>query len=176
MSLCKVLRLTQTRVYGSPGFCRLMSSQSPTFSSTNDKSRIVARLGLNNIATMVLTGKPNRPFPDSFQVDLESFNPAAVSAVSMITEAMANQDWESLEDLVHDDCVVELRKIITNQSEEEKSLVQLKPEDVFFSFISNTENCNSGNSLNLVTFSCPNLGWFNFINFKICQQIITRTR
>ena len=157
MSLCKVLRLTQ-RVYGSPGFCRLMSSQSPTFSSTNDKSKIVARLGMNNIATMVLAGKPNRPLPDSFQVDLESFTPAAISAVSMITEAMSHQDWDSLEDLVQDDCVVELRNIITNQSEEEKQLVQLKTEDVFFSFISNTENCNSGNSLNLVTFSCPNLG------------------
>lgn len=158
MSLCKVLRLTQ-RVYGSAGFCRFMSSQSPTFSSTTDKSKIVARLGLPNIASMVLSGKPNRPFPDSFQVDLETFNPAAISAVSMITEAMSHQDWDSLEDLVHNDCVAELRNIINNQSEEERQQVKLKPENVFFSFISNAENCQSGNSLNLVTFSCPNLGW-----------------
>lgn len=155
--MCKVLRLTQ-RVYGNAGFCRFMSSQSPTFSSTTDKSKIVARLGLPNIASMVLSGKPNRPFPDSFQVDLETFNPAAISAVSMITEAMSHQDWDSLEDLVHNDCVAELRNIINNQSEEERQQVKLKPENVFFSFISNAENCQSGNSLNLVTFSCPNLG------------------
>ena len=99
MSLCKVLRLTQ-RVSGSPGICRLMSSQAPTFSSTNDTSKVVARLGMPNIATMVLSGKPNRPFPDSYQVDLDSFTPAAISAVSMITEAMSNQEWDSLEDLV----------------------------------------------------------------------------
>ena len=157
MSLCKVLRLTQ-RVRGSPGFCRFMSSQSPTFSSTNDKSKIVARLGLPNIASMVLSGKPNRPFPDSYQVDLDSFTPSAISAVSMITEAMSQQDWDSLEDLVHDDCIVGLRDIVKSQSQEERHLVHLKTEDVFFSFISNAENCESGNSLNLVTFSCPNLG------------------
>ena len=164
MSLCKVLRLTQ-RVYGSSGFCRFMSSQSPTFSSSNDTSKIVARLGLPNIATMVLSGKPNRPFPDSYQVDLDSFTPAAISAVSMITEAMSQQDWDSLEDLVQEDCTVELKNIMDNQSEEERQLVHLKTEDVFFSFISNAENCQSGNSLNLVTFSCPNLGWKIIIRY-----------
>ena len=167
MSLCKVLRLTQ-RVYGSPGLCRLMSTQCPTFSSTNDTSKIVARLGMPNIATMVLSGRPNRPFPDSYQVDLDSFTPAAISAVSMITEAMSNQEWDSLEDLVQDDCVVELRNIIKKLSGEERQQVQLKPEDVFFSFISNAENCQSGNNLNLVTFSSPSLGWENnFKNWKL---------
>ena len=153
MNVCKVLRFVPRN---SLSLCRPMSSQSPTFSSSNSKT--VARLGPPHIATMILAGQPNRPFPDSYQVDLDTFTPAALAAVSMITEAMARQEWDSLEDLVEDGCREQLRNIIQSQTYEENQLVHTKPEDVFFSFISNAENCKSGNDLNLVTFSLPNLG------------------
>jgi len=150
LKLWKVLRLAPS--------ARSMSSQtqSPTFSSTD--SKIVARLGPSNIATMIMSGQPNRPFPDSYQVNLETFSPAALSAVSVITEAMSHQQWDNLEDLVDEGCIEALRNIFQNQTYEENLLVRLKPDDVFFSFVSNAENCKSGNNLNLVTFSLPKLG------------------
>ena len=153
MNLCKVLRFVPLNRLS---LCRFVSSQSPTFSSTDSKT--VARLGPHNIASMIFRGKPNIPFPDSYQVDLDTFKPAALSALSVITEAMSRQEWDSLEDLVEDECLDKLKNIIQNQTPEENQLVQIKPEDVFFSFISNAENCKSGKDLNLVTFSLPNLG------------------
>ena len=142
----------------SPGLSRFMSSQSqsPTFS--NSDSQAIAKLGPHNIVSMIMRGKPNIPFPSSYQVDLDTFTPAALSAVSLITEAMADQQWDSLEGLVEENCRGRLRNIIQNLSHEENQLVHLNPEDVFFSFVSNADNCRSGNNLNLVTFSNPKLG------------------
>ena len=137
---------------------RAMSSLAPSFSSTGDTSSIVTKLGPNRISTMIITGKPNRPLEDSFNVDLEEFLPSAISALSMVTSAMAEDDWETLSGLVDKRCISNLRPVISSLSPEERGLVKLNSDDVFLSFISNPENCDSGNDLNIVTFSLPQLG------------------
>ena len=43
-------------------------------------------------------------------------------------------------------------------SPEERELTRLNSADVFLSFISNPQNCASGNDLKIVTFSLPQLG------------------
>merc|ERR1719300_1085284 len=94
-----------------------------------------------------MTGEPTRPFPASYNVDVKEFMPVAKGAVSIVTKAMANQEWESLLGLVDPECITQLRSI----------MLSLDPEDVFFSFISNVTNCDKGNNLNLVFFSLPKL-------------------
>ena len=135
-----------------------MSAQAPTFSSTGDTDSIVTKLGPNRISTMIITGKPNRPLPNSYNVDLEEFLPGAISAVSEVTGKMAEDDWDSLSELVEQRCISSLRPVISSLSPEERELTKLNSDDVFFSFISNPENCESGNDFHIVTFSLPQLG------------------
>ena len=137
---------------------RPMSAQAPTFSSTGDTDSIVTKLGPNRISTMIITGKPNRPLPNSYNVDLEEFLPGAISAVSEVTGKMAEDDWDSLSELVEQRCISSLRPVISSLSPEERELTKLNSDDVFFSFISNPENCESGNDFHIVTFSLPQLG------------------
>ena len=135
-----------------------MSVLAPTFSSTGDTESIVTKLGPPRIATMIMSGKPNRPLPSSFNVDLEEFLPGAISAVSVVTTAMAEDDWESLTGLVEQRCVSSLRPMMGALTTEERELTKLRSDDVFLSFISNPEDCESGNNLHIVTFSLPQLG------------------
>ena len=137
---------------------RAMSVQAPTFSSSGDTENIVTKLCPNRIATMIITGKPNRPLPASYNLDLEEFLPGAISAVSVVTNAMADDDWESLPGLVESRCVRNLRSVMSALSPEERELTRLNSDDVFLSFISNPENCASGNDLKIVTHSLPQLG------------------
>ena len=119
---------------------RAMSVQAPTFSSSGDTENIVTKLGPNRIATMIITGKPNRPLPASYNVDVEEFLPGAISAVSVVTNAMAEDDWEALPGLVESRCVSNLRPVMSALSPEERELTRLNSADVFLSFISNPEN------------------------------------
>jgi len=135
----------------------LRSSLAPTFASLGDTSKIVSRLGPNRIATMIVTGKPNRPFPPEFQVDLEEFLPGAISAAGVVTSSMSAGDWGSLEGLVDRDCINSLQATMHSMEKVQKDLVVLNPEDVFLSFISNPDTCDSGNNLHMVTFSLPRL-------------------
>merc|ERR1719300_1740328 len=105
-----------------------------------------------------MTGEPTRPFPASYNVDVKEFMPVAKGAVSIVTKAMANQEWESLLGLVDPECITQLRSIMLSLDQEQRDLCVLDPEDVFFSFISNVTNCDKGNNLNLVFFSLPKLG------------------
>ena len=138
---------------------RLMSSLAPTFTSSGggDQS-IVTKLAPSSIATMIMTGKPVRPFPASYEVKLDEFTPAAISAVSVVTRAMVDGEWESLTGLVDDQCIREMKSIMALLSRDEKELSVVNSEDVFFSFISNPTNCSAGNDLHLVLFSLPQLG------------------
>ena len=133
------------------------SALAPTFSSTGDVAKIVSKLGPPRIATMIMTGKPNRPFPADFQVDAAEFLPGAVSAAGVVTSCMSSGDWEGLEGLVARDCINSLQSSMNAMDNVQKDLVVLNPEDVFLSFISNPEECDSGNNLHVVTFSLPKL-------------------
>jgi len=134
------------------------SALAPSYSSTGDVGKIVSKLDPNRIATMIMSGKPNRPFPPEFQVDLEQFLPGAVSAAGIVTNCVSNSDWESLEGLVERSCIESLKESVKDMDEVQKGLVKLNPDDVFLSFVSNPDKCEDGNNLNLVTFSLPNLG------------------
>ena len=51
-----------------------------------------------------------------------------------------------------------LRSIIVEMNTEEKQLISLEPENVFYSFVSNiNSDSDSGRNLNLVTYSLPRL-------------------
>ena len=133
------------------------SALAPTYSSTGDTSKIVTKLGFPRIATMIITGKPNRPPPPQFQVDLDEFLPGAISAAGVVTSSMYAGDWNSLEGLVDRDCISSLQSTMQSMNSEQKELSVINPDDVFFSFVSNLEDCDSGNNLHVVTFSLPNL-------------------
>ena len=155
---------------------RAMSVQAPTFSSSGDTENIVTKLCPNRIATMIITGKPNRPLPASYNLDLEEFLPGAISAVSVVTNAMAEEDWESLPGLVESRCVRNLRPVISALSPKERELTRLNSDDVFLSFISNPENCASGNDLKIVTFSLPQLGEAKSLVDKHKEAIIAEIK
>ena len=111
-----------------------------------------------------IKGKPNRPAPPSFNLDLEEFTSGAVSAVSLVTHDMVSDQWDALPDLVEPHCLSSMKGIIASLSEEEKQLICLDKEDVFFSFISNLHDCDDGNNIHLVTLSLPKLGKNMLIN------------
>jgi len=135
--------------------CR--NALAPTFSSTGKTARIVSRLGPNRIATLIMSGKTNRNVPPQYQIDIDQFLPAAVSAVGEVTRCVSSGDWSGLEGLVDRDCITNLQARIEMMNKEERELVVVNPGDVFLSFVYNQENCDSGNNLQLVTFSFPRL-------------------
>ena len=137
---------------------RQMSSLAPTFTTTGETSKIISKLSLHNIASMIVSGQPNKAFPSSYEVNIDEFVPGAIGAVSVVTEAMSQQDWDSLSGLVSYECVSQMKKIMESLSPEERNLSVVKQDDVFFSFISNPENCDKGNNLNIVLFYFPKLG------------------
>jgi len=148
------LSLLRTLVSSTP--CR--SALAPTYSSTGNTARIVSRLGPDRIITMITTGKPNKPLPSEFQVDLDEFLPAAVSAAGVVTSSMSSGDWEGLVGLVDRVIITGLQISMVKMDKVQQDLVVVNPDDVFLSFVSNPEQCESGNDLRLVTFSLPKLG------------------
>jgi len=130
----------------------------PTYSSTGDTDKLVTSLGPVKVCTMVGTGLPNWPLPPSHQLDLSSFLPSAVSAASMVTRAAASQDWAGLEGLVERQCLDGLANNVATMEPQQRELVALNSDDVFFTFLANPGSCEKGNDLNVVTFSLPQLG------------------
>lgn len=148
------LSLLRTLVSSTP--CR--RALAPTYSSTGNTARIVSSLGPDRIITMITTGKPNKPLPSEFQVNLDEFLPAAVSAAGVVTSSMSSGDWEGLVGLVDRVIITGLQISMVKMDRVQQDLVVVNPDDVFFSFVSNPEQCESGNDLRLVTFSLPKLG------------------
>jgi len=155
-SLVRVVRCLTTHQIPS-SVCRNMSSVPLSFSSTGDPSQLVTKLGPHRVSTMIVTGKPNRPFPPQFKLDLDNvFLTGAREAVSVVTNGLASGDLNVLEGLVSPDC---LTGLVNNTSNlENNELVAIQPEDIFFMFISNVESTDQGNNINLVTFSLPKTG------------------
>ena len=143
--------LNLLRTFMSSPSCR--SALAPTFSSTGNTAKIVSRLGPDRIFTMIMTGKPNKPI----HLDLDEFLPGAVSAAGVVSSCMSSGDWEGLEGLVDRDCITGLQASMDTMDKVQKDLVVVNPDDVFLSFVSNPDQCDSGNNLHLVTFSLPKL-------------------
>ena len=151
----KILRMTRSLVTTQ---IRLDKS-APSFSSLSDKSKIVTKLGLNKIGNVIRFGKPNHTekFSDYYKVDIDTWSKGALEAVSVVTKNVSNQEWDSLDGLVSENCIESLKSKFNDFTDTETYYLEVIPENVFFHFISNPENCESGKNLNLVTYSLPNL-------------------
>lgn len=140
-------------------FKRLMSEMRyPTLTSTGDPKKIVTSLGLNRISTMILSGKPNRPFPAEFGVDIDEMTDGGKQAISLVTKCVQTGEWENLEELLSNNCIKGLRQNLENVTSEERSTVGVNDDDIFFSFISDFQFQRTKQSILLVTFSMPRLG------------------
>ena len=136
-----------------------LNKSAPSFSSLSDKSQIVTKLGLNKLGNVILYGNPNHKekFYDYYQLDINTWSRGALEAVSIVTKNISNHEWEDLDGLVSANCIRSLKSKVYGLSEAEKYYLEFIPENVFFHFISNPENCDAGKNLNLVTYSLPNL-------------------
>ena len=137
----------------------LLNKSAPSLSSLSDESKLVTKLGLNRVGNVILYGNPNHTekFFDYYKLDISTWSKEALGAVSVVTQNVSNQDWEALDGLVSANCIKSLKSKVNELSRTEKSYLEVVPENVFFHFISNPENCDSGKNLNLVTYSLPNL-------------------
>jgi len=77
--------------------------------------------------------------------------------VGEVTKCVSSGDWGGLEGLVDRNCINNLQASMDTMDNNQRKLAFINPGDVFLSFVANQENCDSGNNLNLVTFSLPQL-------------------
>jgi len=143
--------------YRTPACVIRQSSSAPTYSSTGSTSDICTTLKLPRIASMILQGNPNRPFPAEFNVDVDEMTEGGKQALGVVTEIMESGELARLEGLVSPDCSKGLEEQLGQMSEEEKKFVHVNPDDIFFSFIPDFKDSKSGQTLLLVTFSFPQL-------------------
>lgn len=141
---------------------RLMSGTSdttryPTLTSREDPKGIVTSLGLSRISTMIMSGKPNRPFPDEFGVNIEEMTDGGKQAIGFVTQAVQTGEWENVEGLLSRDCVRGLRKSLQDITADERSSIAVNPDDIFFSFMPEFDFQQNKQSILLVTFSFPRL-------------------
>jgi len=167
MSLPIIYHLTHRRVprLHSLGLLRTFFTSSstrsglaPSFSSSKNIKKMVTKLGVNRVSSIIFTGKPNTQLPSEFGIKDDQFIPGAISAVGVVTNLMASGDWDQLEGLVDRNCISNLQASMVKFNSVQQELVVLNPDDVFLSFISNPTDCDSGKNLHLVTFSQPKLG------------------
>jgi len=140
---------------------RLMSNTSgryPTLTSREDPKGIVTSLGLPRISTMIMSGKPNRPFPAEFGVDIDEMTDGGKQAISFVTQAVQTGEWENVEGLLSKDCIRGLRRSLEDISADERTSIAVNPDDIFFSFMPEFDFQRNKQSILLVTFSFPRLG------------------
>jgi len=155
----------------------LKSPEAPSFSSHShyDMRLLETRLGLGKVANVVVNGVPNREFPKDYEVDLNSWTMGALEAVSSVTKSIANKEWDKLDGLVENQCIDSLRSKVEGLSSDKLQYVAVEPQNVFFTFISNPEDCENGRNLNLVTFSFPRLNEIKSRYFE-CKSITKATK
>jgi len=129
----------------------------PSFSSTGSLEKVVTSLGINRIATMIMSGKPNRPFPEQFEVDLDEMSEGGKQAISVVSQCLERGTYDELEGLVSGQCISGLKSNLESLTPEERNSLGVKPEDIFFSFIPEFNFKQENQSLLLVTFWFPHL-------------------
>ena len=95
--------------------------------------------------------------PKQYNLVPKEFIPAALEAAALVTRTASERDWEGLEGLVQQNCILGIRRQVDGMSDEERKLIVLNPEDAFLSFISNERSCNGGKDVNLVVYFYPDL-------------------
>jgi len=111
------------------------------------------------------------PFPPDYNLNLMEFLPAAREAVSLVTVAAAEGDWDSLEGLVTPECIAGLRKELQGIGQQERNYVAVNTNDIFLSFISNTSTTKNGTNVHLVTFSFPGMEKINKVQGLINEKV-----
>jgi len=106
---------------------------------------------------MILTGKPNRPFPAEHNVDVDEMTEGGKQALGVVTGMLESGELDKLEGLVSPDCIKGLEVQLGLMSAEEKQFVHVNPDDIFFSFIPDFKAGETGQTLLLVTFSFPQM-------------------
>jgi len=142
-------------------FQRLMSSQEsryPTIVSGGDAKNIVHALSMNRIATMIMSGKPNRPFPVEFGVDIDETTEGIKQAVHVVTSSIQSGDWQDLDGLLSNSCIQGLTKSLSEVDIADRNNIAVTPEDIFFSWIHDFQFEQNKQSLLLVTMSMPSYG------------------
>jgi len=104
---------------------------------------------------LLWNGKLHSPMPKQYNLVPKEFIPAALEAAALVTRTASEGDWEGLEGLVQQNCILGIRRQVDGMSDEERKLIVLNPEDAFLSFISNERSCNGGKDVNLVVFFLP---------------------
>ena len=153
-----------------------LNKSPPSFSSLSDNSQTVTKLGLNKIGNVMLYGNPNHKekLHDYDKLDVDTWSRGALEAVSVVTKKVSNHEWEALDGLVSDSCIKSLKLKVKGFTETEKCYLEVFPENVFFHFISNPENCDAGKNINFVTYSLPNLV-NKTSNYKEISRITSET-
>jgi len=106
-----------------------------------------------------MTGKPNRPVPDKFNVNIDEFGEGATAAVEVVTRGIAEGDYSSLEGLVTEQCIESLKgQNLHNLNDEKKSLLAVNSNDIFFHMLAEVEIKETHSEILFVTFSLPQLG------------------
>jgi hypothetical protein len=129
----------------------------PTLASRGDPKAIVTSLGLPRISTMIMSGKPNRPFPAEYGVNIDEMTEGGKQAIQFVTQRVQTGEWENLEGLLSDNCIRGLRKDLESVTPEERDSIGVHPDDIFFSFIPQFDFQKNKQSILLVTFSMPRL-------------------
>jgi len=136
-----------------------LSKEAQTFSSSKDPKQCVTSLGIEKISSLILSGKPNKPLPAEFNLDIEEFNKGAAAAVEVVTRGLADGDYSSLEGLVTDQCIASLKQLnLQLLSEEKRKLLAVNSSDIFFNMLAEIKAKPSYNEVLFVTFSFPKLG------------------
>ena len=132
-------------------------SNGPTFSSTGSTKNLVTKLGPGRLLNLLWNGKLHSPIPKQYNLVPKEFIPAALEAVALVSKTASERDWEGLEGLVRQNCILGIQEQVDGMSEEERKLIVVHPEDAFLSFISNEKSCGGGKDVNLVVFFYPGL-------------------
>jgi len=106
---------------------------------------------------MIMSGYPNRPFPDSSEINVVAITEGGKQAIELVSGYLASGEFSSLEDLVSSSCIAGLKTNLNHVTEEERKYLAVNSQDIFFSFITKVEENQEEQSLVLVTFSLPGL-------------------
>lgn len=112
------------------------AEQFPAITTAKDFSSFVKSPSFDVISNIVTTGEANVPFKNMSDVSVSDFSAGAVAAVDAVTGHIADGgDLADLRDTVSESCLTSLRAALAALSPAQRSLLRIKEEDVFFSWV-----------------------------------------
>ena len=141
-------------------FCKFSvtsSTSSPTFSSSGSIKNLVTKPSPARLFNVLWNDNLHSAIPEKYNLVPKDFIPAALEAISLVTTAASEGDWEALDGLVEPHCIQGLQDQVGKLNEEDRKLIALHPDDAFLSYISNERNCEEGRDIKLVVHFYPGL-------------------